>query len=126
MLPVTPRCQDGTCRLAGTPLLKANLTVAAPAFAGTGGAVESLLSRVTVTRPRTPALSPDSPVRAPGLFATGQGEISMGVKVLDKFVDIPFWPGFLDEAPEHSPIPFARVIRTFKARPRMSALCRLC
>ncbi len=40
----------------------------------------------------TPAPSPDSSVCTPGLSMTGQGEISMGGKVLDKFSDIPAIP----------------------------------
>ncbi len=98
---MTPCCQFGLPRPAEPPLLKANLTVADLCFQGSGEAVESLLSRMTVTRPRTPALSPDSSVCTPGLSMTGQGEISMAAKVLDKFVDISGRSGFLDEAPQH-------------------------
>ncbi len=47
----------------------------------------------------------------------------MGDEVLDKFAVIPGRPGLLDEAPKHSPIPLARVNRTFKARPQMSVSC---
>ena len=126
ILPVTPRCQYGSYRLAGTPLLKANLTVAAPCFQGTGGAVESLLSRMTVTRPRTPAPSPDSPVCTPGLSMTERGEISMGEQGLDKFGVIPDRTGLINEVRSSSSSPFAAVNLASKVKPRMLAKCRLC
>ncbi len=47
---------------------------------------------MTVTRPRTPALSPEFPVRAPGLSMTGQREFTTGQKGGDKFSDIPAIP----------------------------------
>ena len=58
--------------------------VAAPAFAGTGEAVGSLLSRMTVTRPRTPALPPDRSVCTPGLSSTGHRQNIMAPEGGDK------------------------------------------
>ncbi len=43
---------------------------------------------MTVTRPRTPAPSPDSSVRAPGLSMTGHEQNIMGQKEGDKFFDV--------------------------------------
>ena len=65
--------------------LYGKLTVADPCFQGSGEAVESLLSRMTDTRPRTPAPSPMARYAHRASHSIGHGQNNMGQKGGDKF-----------------------------------------